>query len=72
VKSIDRRGTQDSGVDASLLPRYGVADVTAESRVFDFDALHIRFVVLLVRNVADRCAPGFSVVHLLSVVSVEA
>jgi hypothetical protein len=36
VKSIERRGAQDSGVDASLPPRYGVADVTAESRVFDF------------------------------------
>jgi len=36
------------------------------------DALHIRFVVLLVRNVAQRCAPGFPVVYSRSVVSVEA
>jgi len=55
--SIECRGIPDSDDDVSIAPLRGVAEVTSESRWSNLHALYIRFVVLLVRNVATRCTP---------------
>jgi len=65
ANSIECRGVPDSDDDASIPPLHGVAEVTSESRWSKLDALYIRFVVLLVRNVATRCTP-LSLGHTLA------
>jgi hypothetical protein len=65
ANSIEWRGVPDSDDDVSIPPLRGVAEVTSESRWSNLDALYIRFVVLLVRNIATRCTP-LSLGHTLA------
>jgi hypothetical protein len=65
ANSIEWRGVPDSDDDVSIPLLRGVAEVTSESRWSNLDALYIRFVVLLVRNVATRCTP-LSLGHTLA------